>query len=132
MVASAKLISRLDAPQLAAIHQHFIYFEHSALYADYVSDIYLDGAGGGEKLVGESPFHCLVDTLFIIISDAICSGLVGILSVLNFAGNDEVYKELWKRNSGISSLGWNSLITEDAITRLSKEKILSVYDQNND
>jgi len=52
---------------------------------------------------------------------------VGILSVLNFAGNDEVYKELWKRNSGISSLGWNSLITEDAITLLSKEEILSPF-----
>jgi hypothetical protein len=41
---------------------------------------------------------------------------VGILSVLNFAGNDEVYKESWKRDYGISSLRWNFLIKEGAIT----------------
>ena len=47
-----------------------------------------------------------------------------------FSNNDESYEEPWKRQQGISSLGMNSQIPEEAITPLSKEEILAVYSEN--
>jgi len=47
----------------------------------------------------------------------------------SWCGNDETYDEPWKRQFGISSLGWNSQISPDAVSPLSKEEILAVYDQ---
>jgi hypothetical protein len=47
----------------------------------------------------------------------------------SWSSNDETYQEPWKRGFSVSSLGWNSQITVDAITPLSKEEILSVYSE---
>lgn len=47
-----------------------------------------------------------------------------------FSNNDESYEEPWKRQQGISSLGMNSQIPEEAITPLSKEEIFAVYSEN--
>lgn len=47
-----------------------------------------------------------------------------------FSNNDESYEEPWKRQQGLSSLGWNSQIPEEAITPLSKEEILAEYSEN--
>jgi hypothetical protein len=70
------------------------------------------------------------------------NNVIGFLKILHgtpaseiqflWAGNDEIYEEPWKRNSGISSVGWHSQITENVITPLSKEEILSAYDKNNE
>jgi hypothetical protein len=49
----------------------------------------------------------------------------------SWPSDDETYQEPWKRRSGIDSMGWNSQITEDVITPLSKEEILSsAYGEN--
>lgn len=44
--------------------------------------------------------------------------------------DDAVYNEPWSRSSGITSMGLTSPIIEQMITPLTKDEILSVYDDN--
>ncbi len=70
------------------------------------------------------------------------SNVIGFLKILygqpasetNFSwpSDDKVFEEPWLRYSGMTSMGWNSQITEQAITALSKEDILDVYSEGKD
>jgi hypothetical protein len=46
-----------------------------------------------------------------------------------WSDNDETYDLPWLRYSGMTSIAWNSQITEQAITPASKEEILAVYSE---
>ena len=45
--------------------------------------------------------------------------------------DDATYDEPWSRSTGITSFGLNSPITEQAITSLTKDEILEVYERDN-
>lgn len=51
---------------------------------------------------------------------------------VNFAwpSDNDTYDEPWSRSAGITSFAWNSPIAEQSITPLTKDEILSVYDND--
>lgn len=49
----------------------------------------------------------------------------------SWLSDDATYDEPWSRSTGITSFGLNSPITEQAITSLTKDEILSVYERDN-
>jgi hypothetical protein len=89
-----------------------------------------------EQSLNWDPQNYLYALLLISMS---VNNVIGFLKVLygvpagevqfSWASDEEAYEEPWKRGFGISGLGWNSQITEAAVTPLSKEEILSVYSE---
>jgi hypothetical protein len=53
---------------------------------------------------------------------------------VNFSwlSDDATYDEPWSRSTSITSMGWKSPISEQAITPLTKDEILSVYTEDKD
>ena len=62
-----KFLSRLDGCKLDSFYQHFVYFERSAIYDYYVSDLYFNGSGKSARPENKCIIHSLVNSLSRII-----------------------------------------------------------------